>query len=263
MEPASALISVENSLRDLIEYTLSKIYGDQWLNCCGVTLDRIEKWREKHASDSRKMEYSGIVESRIIYYSDFYDLLPILKKHWESIFKSVFGNLKRMEVYMDLLETFRNCSAHGRDYLPHHNYLVLGIVGDIRTAIIKYRSKMETSEDFYPRFESIRDNLDNVGNYLNYIVSTGNILRIGDTISFVLTASDPFGEPVEFLMYVPGAQYISPWTTNNKLEFTFTNKTVGKVVTIAFQLRSQREFHAKGEFDDYIEFQYEVLPVGK
>jgi hypothetical protein len=68
----------------------------------------------------------------------------------------------------------------------------LGISGEIRTRLIKYRSKQETSEDYFPRIESARDSLGNI-----YTFGSGNsihtemILRVGDTLDFTVTASDP------------------------------------------------------------------------
>ena len=35
-------------------------------------------------------------------------------------------------------------------------------VGEIRTRLIRYRSKLETSEDYFPKIESARDSLGNI-----------------------------------------------------------------------------------------------------
>ena len=64
-----------------------------------------------------------------------------------------------MDVWLSTLEAFRNPDAHRRELLLHQKYLILGICSEIRLLIIRYRSKMETSEDYYPRIESIQDSL--------------------------------------------------------------------------------------------------------
>jgi hypothetical protein len=261
MEPSTALKLVENSLRDFIEHTLVKRLGDNWIENCGVTNDRIQKWIEKKATDTKKMELSGIVESRLLYYSDFYDLKPILKKYWAVDFSPAFGDFKKMDVFLDILGTFRNGNAHGREFLPHQTNLVLGIVGEIRTMIIRYRSMMETSEDMYPRIESIRDSLGNTMTFGNPIVSTKQILKIGDTIDFTITATDPLGEEIEFALYIPSRNHLPEYGKSNQFSVTIDERSTGKTVAICFHIRSMRTFHSRGEFDDFVEFHYEILPI--
>lgn len=160
MDLTQALKDTENSLRDFIASILRSKFGDEWINKCGVSEDRIEKWKSRKVDEEKRQE-TGVVEERLLYYADFYDLKNILKKHWNE-FTVALGDLKTMEVWLSELEKLRDPDAHRRELLPHQKHLALGIAGEIRTRMIKFRSKQETSEDVFPRIESIRDSLGNI-----------------------------------------------------------------------------------------------------
>ena len=67
-----------------------------------------------------------------------------------------------MDVWLSELEKLRDPEARRRELLPHQKHLAIGISGEIRNRLIRYRSKQETSEDYYPRIESVRDSLGNI-----------------------------------------------------------------------------------------------------
>ena len=88
----------ENSLRDFIASILSKSIGSDWKDKCGVSPERIEKWKQRKDDEGRRQK-GGVVEERLIYYADFYDLQTILKKHWDK-FSPALGDWKVMEVLL-------------------------------------------------------------------------------------------------------------------------------------------------------------------
>lgn len=46
MDVTQALRNTENALRDFIAATLERMLGGEWIDKCGVTPDRIAKWKE-------------------------------------------------------------------------------------------------------------------------------------------------------------------------------------------------------------------------
>jgi hypothetical protein len=161
-----ALRDAENTLRDFIALILSRKFGTDWEAQCGVSEDRLEKWKERKITEAKRQD-AGAVDARPIYYADFYDLQKILRKHWDPLFEPAFGKLRTMEVWLAELEKLRDPDAHRRPLLPHQRDLASGISGEIRTKIARYRSAQETSDAYYPRIESAADNLGNgwkVGN---------------------------------------------------------------------------------------------------
>lgn len=201
MDVTQALKDTENTLRDFIALTLEKRYGDEWIEKCGVTPERVEGWKKRKEVEGKRQE-TGTVEERLLYYADFYDLPVILKKHWQC-FSDALGDQRTMLVWLEEMQRLRDPDAHRRELLPHQKHLILGISGEIRNRIVRYRSKQDTSEDYYPRIEGARDSLGNIytaGSH--HSVDTDVRLRVGDCIEFVVTASDPLGEPLDYQMII-------------------------------------------------------------
>jgi hypothetical protein len=259
MDVTQALKDTENSLRDFIAICLSRHFGDEWISKCGVSPDRIEKRTERKNIEGKRQE-TGVVEERLIYYADFYDLKTILKKHWSLEFSKVFGELKTMEVWLTEMEKLRDPDAHRRELLPHQKHLILGISGEIRTRLVKYRSKMETTDDFFPRIESARDSLGTISTYGQLISHTQHKLRPGDIIDFVITASDPLGEELQYGMTVLH-NYNIMWQDDNTFTLVIEKEYIGKSFAVHLWIRSPRDYHAHGGYDDYVSFRYDVLPL--
>jgi len=139
VRPPRALKDAENALRDFIAQTLERALGNGWESNCGVTEGRLTKWRERKQTESSCQE-TGTTEERLLYYADFYDLKTILKKHWAQYFTQALGDWKIMEVLLAELEKLRDPDAHRRELLPHQHHFALGISGEIRTRISRYRS---------------------------------------------------------------------------------------------------------------------------
>jgi len=266
MEPNvdQALREVENTLRDFIANALEKRFGSDWINNSGVSQDRIRNWRERKETEVKRQE-AGAVEERLLYYADFYDLSAILKKHWsdEAVgFSKALGKWKTIDVFLNELEKLRDPNAHQRELLPHQKYLILGISGEIRNRLIRYRSKMETSEDYYPRLESVRDNLGNVWMPPLPALLTGDRLRVGDTLEFIVSATDPLGETLSYKIRRAYGDNDN-WQEDNVLRLTMTPQDVRNDFKVLIYMRSPRPYHARGSWDDDVIFRYEVMPPSR
>lgn len=258
IDVTQSLKDTENSLRDFIALMLQKQLGDSWVEKCGVSTERLDKWKERRVAEGKRQK-SGVVEQRLIYYADFYDLSTILKKHWSGAFSDALGDWKKAEVWLGELEKLRDPDAHRRELLPHQKHLILGISGEIRTRLIRYRSRQETSEDYYyPKIESARDSIGNIRTYGEIRNSdTGMSLRVGDFIEFVITATDPMGEPLQYAIY---NSFRTKWQDSNIIQLTITEKDIRKDFNIMLVIKSRRKFHAYEDEDDRVVFGYEVLP---
>src|SRR5665647_1041699 len=117
MDVTQALRDTENALRDFIAATLERSLGSEWLSNCGVTTDCIAKWRERKSEEQRRQE-AGVVDERLLYYAELYDLKTILEKHWQGDFSEALGKWRRFEVLFDELALYRDPDAHRRELLP-------------------------------------------------------------------------------------------------------------------------------------------------
>lgn len=263
MELSESLKSSENAIRDLFGFILSAKHGNDWVKSCGVSENRITKWKERQIEDQKKYNRC---DPRLVYYADFYDLKTILKKNWEYGLSNVFGNLKEMEVFLDVLGDLRNPDAHRRELLPYQKHLILGMGGHIKTSISRYYSVMETRDSYYSRIESIQDSLGNtwsLGDRNPYL--TNCIVRPVDNIQFQVSAFDPSDGKISYGLFPVAMPHSVTWNTDGSFDFTFEYNHVGDVLWIFIAVKNDREFHAKnevglGKVDDVVKFGYEVLP---
>ena len=261
MDITQSLKDTENSLRDFISTILFNKFGRDWIEHCGVPDERLNKWADR-AEEERKRQKFGTIENRLIYYADFYDIKTILKKNW-NLFVDALGEWKVIEVWLDELDKLRNPDAHRRELLPHQKQLAAGIAGEIRTRIIRYRSKLETPEDYFPRIENVRDNLGNIwsAGQIQITIYTGLILHPGDIIEYVITAADPLGQDLKYgISRNPGPNTIK-YQKSNTIAYLVLPRDVGRLFNLSLCIISHRQYHAIGDFcDDLIEFSYSVLP---
>jgi len=87
LDATGALRDTENALRDFLGAVLSARFGRDWIERCGVTPDRVQKWTERQATGARRFAAAGVIEERLLYYADFYDLKTILQKNWSTWWK--------------------------------------------------------------------------------------------------------------------------------------------------------------------------------
>lgn len=263
MDVTQALRDAENALRDFISAELMTLHGFEWVQHTGISADRIAKWHERKASEQKRQE-SGVVDERIIYYADFYDLKTILKKNWQSSFSEAFGDWKTIEVYLTELERLRDPDAHRRELLPHQKHLILGISGEIRTRIVRFRSKHETNLDCFPRIESARDSLGNIwvpgvaGSDFKTIF-TNLVLHPGDALNFVVSARDPDELPLEFGLRI-GDERIA-WQSDDTFSVTISEDHISANTEFKLFIKSNRSYHASAICDDSVCFIYKILPV--
>lgn len=263
MDVTQALKDTENSLRDFIADVLESKFGNEWPEKCGLSADTIKKWKGYKAAEAKRQE-TGAVDERLIYYADFSDLKTILQQNWPGSFSEAFGDLETMKMWLSELKKLRDPDAHRRELTPHQKHLALGIAGEIRTRLVRFRSKQETGEDYFPRIDIVRDNYGNVCTGSKGMVRTDTILRPGDTLEFVVTASDPMGEELEYAITFGGLrlnlEIPAAWQKSNALLLPITNVLIGRGVWISPVIRSLRSYHAKEDTDDVVVFEYDVVP---
>jgi hypothetical protein len=251
------LQATENVLRNLIASILSDKLGGEWLVKTGVSQDRYDGWVRKREAEKKKLA-TGNLETRLLYFADFYDLKTIIVKNWGH-FSAVFGERKEFEVFLSNLEDFRNPNAHARGLLPYQEHLALGICGEIRAKVARYRSKKETAKDCFPRIDSAYDNHGHTYPFRG-IVSDRVEVRPGDRVEVVVHGSDPEGLPLEYQFKMEdGPEQI--WSTINAFTFELTSAHIGMLRAVRFYIRFPRNYHAYNTYDHVETFLFDVLPL--
>lgn len=262
-----AIRRVENVLRDLIEDTLRREYGDDWLAHLGVSEEQLTSWRGRQEED-RKRRGSEVADERLLYYADLHHLAPILKKNWQLI-SPCLGDWKEIEVYLRRLDDLRHPQVHGRALLPFEEQLVLGISGDIRQRVTVYRSRQSPESEFFARIESVKDSLGNVivsSGSTVHLASTGSVLRVGDEVVFSCSGWDPTGQPLEWELQIRhmGARPTGTrqeWSPRDNLVWRVSEADIGQSVGAYIAMRSRGRYHAHPDFDEVVCAFYTVLPA--
>lgn len=259
---------LENSLRDLIELLLRKIYGESWFDHLGVTNQRIEIWTARRDKEPKRRP-GGQIEQRLLYYADFYDVIEIIKNDWDSGFKDCFGERKLFEVYTDRLSAFRNPDAHSRALLPFEGHLSIGMAGQLRQSIALFLSTGAggPEPEHFARIEEVRDSYG--------IRATGEatgggyaksqaVLRPGDTVSFVGRGWDPEGGALAWSTFLPARQkFIRLDGSEFEWEWPVEERDISEHPYISFSLKSSKPYHRFLENkDDRAAIHYRVLPLG-
>jgi hypothetical protein len=259
------LEAAENALRDFIQEVLEREYGDKWLEKCGMPEKRIKQWEEYRDKEKEK-DISGIAEDRILYYSDFGDLRSIINRNW-NLYEPCFKDKNRILSRLQELKAFRDTDAHRRDLLTHQKQIVLGYCGEIRTAIIRYRSKQTPEGEYFPKIEYAKDSFGNIAQPDGSTADTGLILRPGDEVEFVVKAWDPLEQPLQYLftLFIGTRDALfgetpSGWTDNNRAKWNVSENHISANCRVIIWLRSNRPYHAHGDYDDDVAFSYKVLP---
>ena len=264
MDTSQSLKATENSLRDVISYVLQKQLGGAWLTLSGLSDERVAVWENRRLEEQRRL---GRSDPRLIYYADFYDLRSLLRKNWNNGLSAIFdAELREVEVLLSLLEELRNPDAHRRELLPYESQLALGISGKIRSQISLFYNKMQQSDSYFSRIETIQDNLGNSWSVPTTKENQPNrLLRPGDVIEFNVTASDPQGHPILYAAYelLPPFQY--SWSESGAFKFEITDEHISESFIFAFAVKSQRPYaatqhHVFGKCDQVKLVSYMVLP---
>jgi Swt1-like HEPN len=265
--PAESINAVEVALRDLIEQILGKKFGSGWIKECG-TPEKIQQWENRKAQEAKQRD-ATVAENRLIYYSDFTDLAPIIKRHWE-LFKPCLDNRKTFDVYMERLEEFRNAPMHSRTLVPFERALVEGMTGEIRNKVTIYRSRIQEVDEHFPRIEFVRDSFGNTTAGEDEINDTGLILRPGDKVTFECAGWDPLGQLLKWRLTAvpPGVlvgggreQHFECEGAEAQFEWGVTDANIGSGCWVQIWLISDRTWHRKaGVYDDSGQFKYTVLP---
>ena len=109
--PKVILWDIERTLRKFVEQHLRDVYGDRWYEQ-SVPKEILKRWTSRQEKDRNE----GRLESSLIDYSDFMDLLIVIteSRNWDGSFEVFFDNKEDIIVSFRRLAPLRNSIAHNR-----------------------------------------------------------------------------------------------------------------------------------------------------
>lgn len=251
----------ENALRDLLTDELINKYKNDYLKKSGLSQNRIKTIEDRKVEEEKRFHLTGTIENKILYYSDLTDIQTIVDKQFDSLSLSkVFGKKKKIEVFLDELNAYRNPIAHSRGLLPHQAQLVEGIAQEIRIMIMKYRNDHgEKIDQYFPRFESVKDNLGHRWSYGEHPnIRCNFVLSPGDFLEFVMFATDPMARKLQFGL---GIRSNIIWQDESIFKFEIDEEDISKAFHVGLLLKSdEKDYYGLGKWDDQINLEYQIVP---
>jgi hypothetical protein len=253
MRPTEAINVVETVLRDLIR----EVIGDAWQSDPSINLQKLEENKANEIGGRR----GAIVSNDLLDFAEFLQVRSIIDNQWNH-FAQVLKNRDYFNQCMSRLGVFRNPSMHSRDLLPFEEALVIGMTGEIRNLVTKWRSTKGPDMKYYPEITLITDSL---GNRLSSGQHTGSKLRPGQTISFKCIGTDPEGRELSWELRVTskgGSMIMLDGAKGDDVTLTWhvEEQHVRDGAYINIQMSSSGKYHRDGEIDAQFTSRYDVLP---
>lgn len=253
---------LENSLRDIISFALNIKYGINWIDELKVSNDRKSIWKNKREEESKRLK-GKLIDNRLIYFSDFYDLETIIKKHWEDVFKEVFYDKKQIEVLLDIISSYRVVIAHNRELLEHQKSLLVGASGMIRHMITEYKADRDNEDSYYPKFQNIIINGIDIVDVNGSIQLSQKKYHVGDEIEVIVNVICPPDIEAYFAIVMNNDSIykfeIEDFSTCNIKKFKLEKKDIPNT-KIWVAVKSNQDYHRHGTIDLCEKHYIHVLP---
>jgi hypothetical protein len=115
----------------------------------------VKRWRNYR---DKEKEYStvGAVGTSLLHYATFMELSDVIVLQW-PLFEAVFNDKTEFRSTMLKLTNLRDPDAHRRPLMSWQKNLIMGLAGELRTRIVRFRADRLNPLDYKPRFVSAFD----------------------------------------------------------------------------------------------------------
>ncbi|MEM7160966.1 MAG: hypothetical protein AAF487_00870 [Bacteroidota bacterium] len=260
MDVTRLLYDTENNLRSYIDLVFAHEFGSNWYYEMRIPKKRLQVWEINRIPN--ELEPNAIKgKEKLIQYAPFEDIIWILKRKWNATLQKTFGDFEHLEVYLKIMQDYRNPESRRRELLTYQKHLILGVAGEINARITRARSVHELGNPGYPRIHSVKDSFGNLWTAGSpKRIKTNMALRTGDKLEFNITASDP--EERELKYKIQSASNLNlKWQSSHVLLLEITRKMIGKAKVFNIIVKNDNKYHAyQSGYDDRVSFEYDILP---
>ncbi len=268
--------TLEIWLRRLVHESLSKEYGNNYLeykdkdNNYLINTEIREKVKSliKQEPERFPRDIDAFFLPDLIYIICRNDLY---NKFFKDPFLKAFPDgSNETRTFLKRLEYPRNALYHANPISDRHAEQVICYCHDIIDSLKEYYFKMGKEREFnVPRIIKLTDSFGNT-THLNEIESHSGPWFLNEDPKNYLKPGDRLGIEVEIDPSFDTSSYTIEWKINSKTINEYTNKTkisfeievkhVGIYFSVSCFIISNKIWHKHGDWDDYIELTYKVLP---
>lgn len=258
-----AISTTENVLRDLIVRQLSLSTDASYEQVLSWSPKDVARLAKRRADDERRR--SGMeVSQRLIDYTDLSHLRSIVEAHWNE-FEACFGDEAETLLFLERLEDFRNPAMHSRGLVPRERALAVGIAGQLRDQVTRFRAVQDQDDDPFPRIEYIKDS---TGRDCRANQSPHPLVYPGTVIEFEASAWDPSGGDITWAVWVvkqPQDRLLDVTVPSGQavhLSWALTADDIASPAIVVFEVRGQAAHRRMPVFqvDDRVMVNYRVHP---
>lgn len=259
--PADEVRAAERALRECITWVLSNQYGRNWLSQTGLKSERIQELEARRIEEGKRRP-TVAPSDNLLDYTELHELQDIITHNtrWH-LFKGIFYDRKRFQVWMECLASYRNPTMHSRDLVPHEQMLLRGVAGEVRALVTKARVDADELDHHFARIESVRDSFGYVATENTERVRTGVVVRPGDMVAFSCEGFDPTGANLDWWWddgHEPSSlEYVAD---SSVIEWHVEERHVAGRFYFSIFLLADRPYHRHGWHDGHVAFEYRVLP---
>ena len=268
--------NLENWLRRLVHESLSKEYGNNYLEYKDKSNNYLIKTeirqRVKGLINKESTRFPRDIDAFFLP-----DLIYIICKKglYNKFFKEPFlktfpDGLNEARTFLRRLEYPRNALYHANPISDRHAEQVICYCHDIIDSLKEYYFKMGTEREYnVPRIIKVTDSLGNTI-HLNEIEDLSGSWFLKRNHTNYLRPGDKLGIDVEIDPSFDPSSYTIEWYINRKIINKFTNKTkisfeievkhVGEFFSVYCMIISNKIWHKLTGHDDIIRINYKVLP---
>jgi len=256
MDIRQTLLDTEMIMKDFISMIIAENWGKNWMTESGLTEERLKELNRVRLQ--YEQEFNPLTtEGRLLNHCNFLDLITIISTHWNNQFEVAFGEFENLRAYLRTLQKFQNPDAFNRPLMSFEKHFILGVTGTIRNNISVYRTWKEVGKEGFPIIDSVQDNFANLWTMGNpKKLRTQLSLSVGDTLEFIILATHPKDELLEYKLFR------EKWQTGNVIQYVIKPSDIGKEISFHIGIKGAQKHHAYPlGYDDKVTFEYTILPA--
>ncbi len=255
-----SLRNLEENLRTIISFVMENKYGNNWLDKLKIDNKKIEDWKSKR-DEERKRFRNNILENRLIYYSDFYDLKMVILKHWDDCFSDVFKDKAEFEVLFNIAGGFRTNIAHHRTLYNHQKMLLKGIEERFSFQIAEYRADRDNEDSYFPKITNVLINGYDITDISQSLKLHEKKYHVGDKIRVAIKTISPSDVKIKYAIFIDEDNVLSDkiYSDKNEAEFILKKKHI-PMIKIKAIIKSTEDYHRLNKYDGLWEQYIHVLP---
>lgn len=270
------LETLELWLRRLITDKLRPIIGDDFLhtsyenNQYILGRDKRDRIRERASSDSER--YPRMVDAALL--DDIIDIIcnqHHYRRYFSDAFQGHFIGNEHLRFLLSKLIEPRNRLSHANSISSRHAEKVICYTNDVVDSLKDYYASLNMQSEYNsPIILRIVDNFGNVTNAEHPTVFNRNIsfrdnskfhLYPGDTLTLEANIDSTFSlEECEIRWSWYSTKNPINRVMGEKLVLHISNSEVNNDFSIHCQIKSNKDYHRFGEYDDGWNLRYKIVP---